>query len=96
MGIDPGYVLDEMEFYEASALFSHRHLRCRESWEQARMLSFVTARCAGAKVKGLKDIFTLPWDEEEKSRLETRPATDEEEARLQAMARYIIQNDLLN
>lgn len=71
LGISPGYVLDRMEMYEISALMDHKHLKHRESWEQARMVSFINARCAGAKIEDAKGLFSLPWDgEESKEKIE--------------------------
>lgn len=64
MGIDPSYVLDRMEVYEVRALMKRQHLRHRENWEQARMLAFVTARCAGSKIRDSKELMAFPWDNE--------------------------------
>ena len=95
MGIAPGYVLDCMEVYEINALFANRHLRVKESWEQSRMNAFVTARCAGAQIKNVRDIFTLPWDKEDTKAPDKRPATEAEFARLKGMAQYIIEKGML-
>lgn len=90
MGISPEYVLDRMEIYEISALFENRHLRHRETWEQSRMLSFVFAKSMGSKINGIRDIFSLPWDEE------TKKETIEEDYtqldRLKAKAKWMIEN----
>ena len=95
MGIDPGYVLDRMEVYELKALMEYDDRRNRDSWEQTRLLAFVNARCAGAKVKDLKDLFELPWDKEIEPELSKRPASPQEEARLRATARYLLENGLM-
>lgn len=94
MGIAPDYVLDRMEIYEINALFENRYLRQRESWEQARMLSFVIAKSLGSKINGVRDIFSLPWDEETKR--ETIEADYSQLDRLKAMSQYIIKNELMN
>lgn len=64
LGLDPGYVLDRMEMFEIRALLEHRHLRHKESWEQSRLTAFINARCSGAKIEKMEDLFALPWDKE--------------------------------
>lgn len=93
MGIDPGYVLDRMEIYEMHALMEHRHQRHRESWEQTRMLAFIMANCAGAKLQELKDIFRLPWDDKnDDGEKPDTTITREDVERLSATARWMIEH----
>ncbi|MCH5241789.1 MAG: hypothetical protein J1F67_05125 [Muribaculaceae bacterium] len=85
--------MDEMEVYEINALIENRHLRHRESWEQSRMLAFVIARCAGSKVQNVKEVFSLPWDNEVTR--EQREADYGEMDRLKAKAAALIASGMM-
>lgn len=65
-GIDPGYVLDRMEFYEIEALIENLWMKDKESWEQTRTIGYITAQCQSTKKFEPKDIMTFPWDKNEK------------------------------
>jgi len=65
-GIDPGYVLDEMQFYEVEALIENLWMKDKESWEQARTISYVTAQCQSTKKLDMKEMMTFPWEKGEK------------------------------
>lgn len=62
-GLTPGYVLDEMEFYEIDALLKNLHARHKASWEQARMICYVSAQANSTKALEPTDILKFPWDE---------------------------------
>lgn len=61
-GIAPSYVLDEMETYEMSALIENLWMKNKDSWEQARMISYITAQCNSTKQMSPDDILKLPWE----------------------------------
>ena len=61
-GIAPDYVMDRMEFYEIEALIENKWRKDRESWEQARVLGYVTAQSQSTKKIDPKKIIPLPWD----------------------------------
>ena len=61
-GIDPGYVLDRMEWYEIEALIENIWMRNKESWEQARTIGYITAQCQSTKQLNPKDMMTFPWE----------------------------------
>lgn len=63
MGISPAYYLDEMEFYELSAMVDGYSRREQAGWEQARFCAFYTASAAGAKLS-MKEIVVFPWEKE--------------------------------
>lgn len=65
-GLDPEYVLDKMQQYEIKPLVKYLHLKNKESWEQTRLLGYITAQ--GNSTKKLKptDIIKFPWDEQGK------------------------------
>ena len=62
-GIDPGYVLDRMEFYEIEALIENLWMKDKESWEQTRTIGYITAQCQSTKKFEPKSLMTFPWDE---------------------------------
>jgi hypothetical protein len=76
IGIDPLYYLDEMSHDEVVAVMKARHesygLMSREAWEQTRTSCFYTVAAIGGKVKQPKDLFKLPWDNENKRPVVTR------------------------
>ena len=71
-GIDPGYLLDRMEWYELEACLDGIEKARRAGWEQTRSIVLAVANAAGAKVT-TKD-FALPWDDER-----TTPEPDRDE-----------------
>lgn len=87
-GLPPGYVLDEMETYEVSAIFERMHTRYRESWEQTRFLAYVIAQGNSRKKLKLKDLIEFPWEKagEPAQKKGPRPITEKEHERLRSMA----------
>ena len=63
-GISPTYVLDQIEIYEISALFKFSHYRFKESWEQARLVSYLIAQTHSSKKIKLEDIIKFRWDQQ--------------------------------
>lgn len=61
-GLDPEYVLDEMQMYELEPLISNLHKKDRNSWEQARMIAYVIAQCNSTKKLKPTDIMQFTWD----------------------------------
>lgn len=61
-GLDPEYVLDEMQMYELESLISNLHKKDRNSWEQARMIAYVIAQCNSTKKLKPTDIMQFTWD----------------------------------
>lgn len=64
-GLNPKYVLDEMEQYEIAPLILNLHKKNKESWEQTRMLGFIIAQTQSTKKIKPEDIIKFPWDNEE-------------------------------
>lgn len=60
----PGYVMDEMEFYEAEAMLERLHDRHKAGWEQTRMICYVMAQANSTKALKPEDILKFPWDRE--------------------------------
>lgn len=65
LGISPEYVLDRMEMYEVRVLLKNMHLKSKESWEQTRLMSYMTAQTNSTQKMEVKDIMTFPWEKEE-------------------------------
>lgn len=61
-GINPGYVLDEMRFYEMEALFENLWMKDKESWEQTRLQTYITAQVNSTKKLDPQDLMTFPWE----------------------------------
>lgn len=67
-GLNPEYVLDKMQFYEIKPLFNQLHKKNRDTYEAARMLALVYAQSNTKKRLKATDIFTFPWDDENKGK----------------------------
>ena len=52
-----------MQMYELEPLISNIHRRNKESWEQARLLAYITAQVNSTKKLKPSDIITFSWDE---------------------------------
>lgn len=55
-----------MEFYEVEALIENLWRKDKESWEQTRTISYVTAQCQSTKKLDMKEIMSFPWEKGEK------------------------------
>lgn len=78
-GISPDYFHRRLTFREANLIIRGIGRRHRASWEQARLIADVQAKCAGNK-QGIRVEF--PWEKEAKA-LSQRPPSKEELERLQ-------------
>lgn len=54
-----------MEWYEISAALKYCHYAYKQQWEQARLISYVTAQVQSTKKLHYDDIVKLPWDDGE-------------------------------
>ena len=62
-GLDPAYVLDDMEPYEIDACMEGIHKKYIESWNQTRQLVYTIAQVNSSKRIDIKDMMPFPWDE---------------------------------
>lgn len=63
-GMDPNYFKHELTYAEADDFLAGLHRKYRAGWEQARLVSDVTAMCTGNKGgTGIK----FGWEREKKS-----------------------------
>lgn len=63
LGIEPGYFLDEMEWWELDLMMDAAVLKRKLTWDPARMIAYITAKCSGFKGSPAK-LITFPWDDE--------------------------------
>ena len=52
-----------MQMYELEPLISNLHRKDRNSWEQARMISYIIAQTNSTKQLSPTDIMKFDWDE---------------------------------
>ncbi|WP_229058505.1 MULTISPECIES: hypothetical protein [Parabacteroides] len=71
-GLNPGYVLDQMEYYEIDAILESLKYQHRDSWEQTRMVCYVLAQSNSTKSLKPTDIIRLPWDDENNNKAEPK------------------------
>jgi hypothetical protein len=68
-GIAPDYALDRMEVYEIEALIENLWMKNKESWEQARTISYITAQCQSTKQLDMKSMMPFVWEKETKQEI---------------------------
>jgi CRISPR/Cas system-associated exonuclease Cas4 (RecB family) len=84
--LDPGYVLDRMEFYEISALIENAWMKSKESWEQARLQAYLTAQVNSTKKIDMTEFMTFPWEKVETEKIED--TKEEREAVMKEMKEW--------
>jgi hypothetical protein len=61
--MSPEYVMDMMEMYEVDCLMSHLYLASKDTWEQTRLMGYISAQTHSTKHMSMSDIVTFPWEE---------------------------------
>lgn len=56
------YFLDRMKPYELGIICDSLHLRIKDSWEQARMISYVTAQVNSKRRLRPTDLISFAWE----------------------------------
>ena len=51
-----------MQMYEVRAIMKYQHLAQKDSWEQSRMIAYITAQCNSTKKLNPSDIISFQWD----------------------------------
>lgn len=64
LGLSPEYFLDKMQFYEIPTIVRNANLKNKDSWEQARFISFITAQVNSTKKMKPTDLMVFSWDNE--------------------------------
>lgn len=54
-----------MELYEAKAVMDYEYLAYKDSWEQARLISYLVAQTNSTKELKLTDILKFHWEKDE-------------------------------
>ena len=66
LGLSPRYVLDEMQFYEIDCLLDNYYLKNKDSWEQARLIAYITAQVNSKDRLNPEDIMKFHWEKDDK------------------------------
>ena len=70
-GIQPDYFLDKMQWYEVDACLNGLENKNKDSWEQTRFLSYITAQVNSSKKLKPTDILSFKWDDLKETDKET-------------------------
>lgn len=62
-----------MQFYEVSSLLESYYLKHKDSWEQARLIAYMTAQVNSKNTISPEDIIKFYWEKNDK------PAVDNEQ-----------------
>lgn len=62
LGLSPKYVLDEMQMYEVESLLESYYLKNKDSWEQARLIAYMTAQVNSRDRISPEDIMKFSWE----------------------------------
>ncbi len=63
-GLSPRYVLDEIQTYEITSLMKFSYYRHKDTWEQARLISYLIAQTHASKKLKVEDIIKFQWEKE--------------------------------
>ena len=78
LGLQPQYVLDEIEIYEITALMRYSYLKHKDDWEQARLISYLIAQSNSTKKLKLEDIIKFQWDDESERHKDESTVTNDD------------------
>jgi hypothetical protein len=67
LGLSPKYVLDDMEIYEVNSLLDSYYLKNKDSWEQARLIAYMTAQVKSKNTLQPEDIIKFSWEKDDKT-----------------------------
>lgn len=71
--------------YEIQPLINNIHKKNKDSWEQTRLLGYITAQIGSTKKLKLTDILQFPWDEDQED--SNTSITDSDIERLRSKAK---------
>lgn len=87
----PGYVLDEMRMYEIGCLMPFLYLATKDSWEQARLMGYISAQTHSTKKMNVSDIVSFPWEENSNSKAHDTSMSHADKKRLEEKAKQLEQ-----
>lgn len=56
-----------MQYYEVDALLDNYYMKNKDSWEQARLIAYITAQVNSKDKLSLQDIMKFYWEKDEVS-----------------------------
>ena len=74
-GVNPRYVLDEMELYDMETLIDNIWVKDRTSWDQTRLI--INWCQQSTKPVNMFEKMSLPWDRKEEKHVDTEEEKDE-------------------
>lgn len=77
-----------MQMYELEPLITNIHKKNKESWEQTRLLAYITAQVNSTKKLKPTDIISFSWDNE----VSDTAISNEDVQRLKNKAKQYINN----
>ena len=77
-----------MQMYELEPLIANIHKKNKESWEQTRLLAYITAQVNSTKKLKPTDIISFSWDNE----VSDTAISNEDVQRLKNKAKQYINN----
>lgn len=66
-GLNPSYVLNEIQQYEIKSLMDFGYYKHKEQWEQTRLISYLIAQTNSKKKLKLQDIIKFQWETDNES-----------------------------
>lgn len=78
--------MDKMQPYELNIICESLHLRVKDSWEQARLISYLTAQVNSKKRIKPTDVIKFAWESEDTQTHDTSTLTLDEVNRIKEMA----------
>lgn len=93
LGFPPEYVMDKMQFYEIAAVMKYSYLKNKDSWEQTRMIAYVTAQVNSTKPLEMTDLIKFEWEKQEVQKA-SEMTSDRMKAMQERAAEYLNLNNI--
>lgn len=83
-----------MQMYEVRAILKYEYLANKDSWEQARLISYLIAQTNSRKKLKLTDITKFYWEDESGESTSDTSMSNADLARLREKAKQYIKNNI--
>lgn len=83
-----------MQMYEVRAILKYKYLANKDSWEQARLISYLIAQTNSRKKLKLTDITKFYWEDESDESTSDTSMSNADLARLREKAKQYIKNNI--
>lgn len=90
MKFPPDYVLDKMEMYEVRTAFKYQYYSTKDTWEQTRLIAYMTAQVNSTKKLSMSDIMQFPWEDDYKEYESAKSISDTDIKRLKEKAQQYL------